>query len=238
MKASLSLGVPVAHFEQYAAADPDSPSAILPRTEFRARSLELGAKRAMDIAVSLVALIVLLPLLLAVAVLIKLESPGPVFFRQARWGKDCKVVHVLKFRSMRLEHCDPTGVNQTIERDPRITRIGRFIRRTNIDELPQLFNVVKGDMSLVGPRCHPLGMLAAGVIYENLVANYHERHVMRPGITGLAQARGLRGPTTRPAKARARIAADIHYVKNFSLWLDLKIIYWTLLSEIRGGTGL
>ena len=81
-------------------------------------------------------------------------------------------------------------------------------------------------------------MLAAGVIYENLVANYHERHVMRPGITGLAQARGLRGPTTRPAKARARIAADIHYVKNFSLWLDLKIIYWTLLSEIRGGTGL
>ena len=139
---------------------------------------------------------------------------------------------------MRLEHCDPTGVNQTIERDPRITRIGRFIRRTNIDELPQLFNVVKGDMSLVGPRCHPLGMLAAGVIYENLVANYHERHVMRPGITGLAQARGLRGPTTRPAKARARIAADIHYVENFSLWLDLKIIYWTLLSEIRGGTGL
>lgn len=238
MKANTSLGVSVpVSFEHYAAANSNTAPQAMPAPVIQQRSLELGVKRAIDITLSLTALVVLLPLLLAVALLIKLESPGPVFFRQARWGQGCRIIHVFKFRSMRLDQCDATGVRQTVEGDPRITRIGRFIRKTNIDELPQLFNVLKGDMSLVGPRCHPLGMLAAGVAYEDLVPNYHDRHVMKPGITGLAQARGLRGPTTRRSKAKARIAADLHYVQNFSLWLDFKIIYRTLLSEIRGGTG-
>jgi lipopolysaccharide/colanic/teichoic acid biosynthesis glycosyltransferase len=128
-------------------------------------------------------------------------------------------------------------VNQTIKGDPRITKVGAFLRRTNLDELPQIYNVLRGDMSLVGPRCHAIGMLAGGVLYEELVPEYHDRHSMRPGLTGLAQMRGLRGPTDKPAKARARIASDLRYVENFSLLLDVKILIWTIVNEMRGGQG-
>lgn len=194
-------------------------------------------KRAFDIVASGATLIALLPLFLTTAFLIKLDSPGPVFFSQTRWGKDGRKIRVFKFRSMRTDLCDVTGVAQTVKNDPRVTRIGAMLRRTNIDELPQLLNVLKGDMSLVGPRCHAVGMLAAGIPYEELVPDYHRRHVMRPGLTGLAQMRGLRGPTDRPGKARARIACDLYYVENFSFLLDMRIIFGTVLSEMKGGKG-
>jgi lipopolysaccharide/colanic/teichoic acid biosynthesis glycosyltransferase len=128
-------------------------------------------------------------------------------------------------------------VNQTIKGDPRITKVGAFLRRTNLDEIPQIYNVLRGDMSLVGPRCHAIGMLAGGVLYEELVPEYHDRHSMRPGLTGLAQMRGLRGPTDKPAKARARIASDLRYVENFSLLLDVQILIGTIVNEMRGGQG-
>ncbi|MFB9912239.1 sugar transferase [Rhizobium paknamense] len=198
---------------------------------------DLWAKRALDILVAFLALLALLPLLLLIALLIRLDSPGPALFRQVRWGKDQTKIRIYKFRTMYVDCCDPSGVRQTVAQDPRVTRLGALLRRTNIDELPQLLNVLLGDMSLVGPRCHAIGMLAAGVPYETLVPDYHRRHAMRPGITGLAQMRGLRGPTDRAARARARIASDLYYVENFSFWLDLKIILGTLKAELFNGGG-
>nr|WP_316657001.1 sugar transferase [uncultured Gellertiella sp.] len=191
----------------------------------------------MDTGLSALALLILAPLLLVIALAIKLDSPGPVLFTQVRWGRGGKKIRVFKFRSMRTDLGDASGVAQTTRGDPRITRIGDFLRRSNFDELPQLFNVLKGDMSLIGPRCHPVGMLAAGRLYEELVPEYHLRHAMRPGITGLAQMRGLRGPTVSAAKARQRIASDIHYVANFSIWLDLKILVGTVRNEVFKGSG-
>ncbi|TNM65335.1 sugar transferase [Aliirhizobium smilacinae] len=202
-----------------------------------AQPWQLAAKRAFDIVSASLALLALAPLLLLVAILIKIESRGPVLFYQKRWGKDCRQIKIFKFRSMYVELGDVSGVAQTVVNDPRVTRIGRLIRRLNVDELPQLLNVLRGDMSLVGPRCHAIGMLAAGMPYEELVPEYHRRHVMRPGMTGLAQMRGLRGPTDRAAKAKARVACDLHYVANFSLMLDLKIILGTIYFELRGGRG-
>jgi lipopolysaccharide/colanic/teichoic acid biosynthesis glycosyltransferase len=199
--------------------------------------LQLGLKRAFDIFGATSALVILFPVLLTIALLIVIDDGGPIFFRQIRWGLKGSKITVYKFRSMRTDLCDPTGIEQTVKGDRRVTRIGAFLRKTNIDELPQLLNVIKGDMSLVGPRCHAINMRAAGMLYEELVPEYHYRHLMRPGITGLAQTRGWRGPTERPTKARARIASDIYYIRNFSLWLDMKILFGTLLSELRGGTG-
>lgn len=198
---------------------------------------QFALKRTMDIAGASIALVALAPVLLTVAALVKLDSRGPVLFSQVRWGMNGRKIRVYKFRSMRTDMCDATGVAQTVKNDPRITRIGAILRRTNIDELPQLINVLKGDMSLVGPRCHAIGMLAAGRLYEELVPRYHLRHRMRPGITGLAQMRGLRGPTDRSDKARARIVSDLYYVENFSVWLDVRIMVGTVISELRGGKG-
>nr|WP_245223822.1 sugar transferase [Rhizobium halophytocola] len=196
-----------------------------------------AAKRVLDVTVSLTALLVLLPFLGTIWALIRLDSPGAAIFSQYRWGMNNRKIRIYKFRSMRTDLCDMSGVAQTVRDDPRITRMGAFLRRTNIDELPQLLNVLRGDMSLVGPRCHAIGMLASGLPYETLVPRYHERHAMRPGITGLAQMRGLRGPTDRPSKARARIASDLHYIENFSIWLDFRIIFGTLYAELKGGRG-
>jgi len=217
---------------------PNSAASQLGLNQLRTRIYwHFVAKRLIDIIVSASALVILAPVLLTVCLLIKIESKGPVSFRQNRWGKDCKLIRIYKFRSMYIEQCDHSGVAQTVRDDPRITRVGRVIRRLNIDELPQLLNVLKGDMSLVGPRCHAVGMLAAGIPYEELVPDYHDRHTMRPGMTGLAQMRGLRGPTDRASKARARIACDLHYVQNFSLWMDISIMAGTVYSEIKGGNG-
>lgn len=203
-------------------------------------SLAAGSslKRGFDITFSLTVLVVLLPVMLLIALAVKLDSPGPVFFKQARWGKGQKQIRILKFRSMRTDLCDASGVSQTIDGDPRVTRLGSFLRKSSLDELPQFINVLMGDMSVVGPRCHAIGMIAAGVPYEQLVFNYHHRHEVRPGITGLAQVRGWRGPTVDPVHARARIAADLHYIENYSFWLDVQIIMATIRNEVCGGTGL
>ncbi|TPP03920.1 sugar transferase [Rhizobium glycinendophyticum] len=197
----------------------------------------LAIKRAFDIVVSLSSLVFLAPVLLLIALAVALDSPGSPLFSQWRWGMAGKKIRIYKFRSMRSDLCDATGVAQTVKGDPRITRLGAFLRRTNLDELPQLYNVLIGDMSLVGPRCHAIGMLAGGMLYEELVPTYHQRHRMRPGLTGLAQVRGLRGPTNKVSKARARVAADLYYVENFSFMLDLKIIIGTVWSELSGGKG-
>ncbi|NWJ24429.1 sugar transferase [Rhizobium sp. RM] len=198
---------------------------------------QFATKRAIDIAGASIALMALAPVLLTVAALVKIDSKGPVLFSQIRWGMNGRRIRVYKFRSMRTDLCDASGVAQTVKDDPRVTRVGAILRRSNIDELPQLLNVLKGDMSLVGPRCHAIGMLAAGRLYEDLVPHYHLRHRMRPGITGLAQMRGLRGPTDRSDKARARIVSDLYYIDNFSVWLDIKIMIGTVISELRGGKG-
>ncbi|WP_354556918.1 sugar transferase [Rhizobium aquaticum] len=191
----------------------------------------------MDVVVSLCALIVLAPLLVGVALAVKATSRGPAFFSQQRWGKDGQKIRVYKFRSMYTDRCDATGVAQTTEDDPRVTPLGRVLRKTSIDELPQLYNVLRGDMSLVGPRCHAIGMKAAGKLYEELVPGYHARHTVRPGITGLAQVRGFRGPTDTPSVSRARIAYDLQYIRSFSIWLDMQILALTVWTELRGGKG-
>ncbi|MBN9033344.1 MAG: sugar transferase [Rhizobiales bacterium] len=201
------------------------------------RRLQFAVKRLLDLLLAAMGLVVLLPLLLALAALIRLESPGSPVFTQKRWGRNGRVFKVYKFRSMHSELGDRSGITQTVPNDPRVTRVGAVIRRTNLDELPQLLNVLKGDMSLIGPRCHAVGMLAAGMPYELLVPDYHARHAVRPGMTGLAQMRGLRGPTDRADRARARIAADLYYVENYSLLLDLHIAAGTIVSELRGGNG-
>lgn len=198
---------------------------------------ESMAKRALDVVLSGLGLLALLPLLVIVAVLIKLESPGPVFFRQKREGINGTLFSVYKFRSMRTELGDASGVAQTVSGDPRVTPIGRFLRKTSIDELPQLINVLVGDMSLVGPRPHVPGMLAGGIQYRELVTYYDDRHRVRPGITGWAQVNGLRGSTVDRRVATARIDYDLAYIDNWSLVLDVKILFLTVWREFTRGTG-
>lgn len=200
------------------------------------RSVNLFGKRALDILGSASGLLFLAPLLVIVAVWIKLTDKGPVFFRQSRVGLDGQAFQIFKFRSMYADLCDTTGVAQTVANDKRVTPIGAFIRKTSIDELPQLINVLRGDMSLVGPRPHVAGMLAGGMHYEDLVPHYGFRHRMRPGLTGWAQCQGLRGPTVERSKALSRVGHDFAYVQNFSLWLDVKILVKTVASELLSST--
>lgn len=195
------------------------------------------AKRVVDLVIAGAALVSLLPLLALVALLVKATSRGPVFFRQQREGFAGHPFEILKFRSMRTDAGDPTGIKQTVDNDPRVTWIGRLIRRTSIDELPQLINVLRGEMSLVGPRPHVPGMMAMGVPYRELVPYYDLRLQVLPGLTGWAQVNGLRGEITSERMARARVDHDLAYVRHRSLWLDARIIARTILSELRGGSG-
>lgn len=206
------------------------------RSSVAARSI---TKRSFDIVVAALALFVLLPSLLLIAGAIKFTTRGPVLFRQRRYGLNNQIFEIYKFRTMYSDKCDRTGVTQTCTADQRVTPIGKILRRLSLDELPQLFNVLKGDMSLVGPRPHVPGMLAAGVAYETLVPNYFERHRVRPGVTGLAQARGFRGSTVDAAPAKARIDLDLMYIQEWSFLLDLRIIVETVRAEfLKLGGGI
>lgn len=183
-------------------------------------------KRIFDIVVSVAALVLLSPLFAALAIAIKLDGKGPVIFRQRRYGFNQEPFRIFKFRSMRTLE-DDRRLRQATAQDPRVTRIGRFMRKTNLDELPQLFNVLLGDMSLVGPRPHAL---AHDQLYEPSVMLYARRHNVKPGITGWAQVNGLRGEIT-PETLKARIEHDLYYIDHWSLWLDLRILWLTLASR-------
>lgn len=181
-------------------------------------------KRAMDILVAGGALLFFAPLLAIVAILIKLESPGPVLFRQSRGGLNGQAFTILKFRSMRCQE-NGSKVVQAKRDDDRITTLGKIIRKTSIDELPQLINVLRGDMSIVGPRPHAL---AHDAQYGALIANYHLRFRARPGLTGLAQIKGLRGGTNAIEAMAARVDADNDYIEGWSFGEDVRIILMTV----------
>jgi Undecaprenyl-phosphate glucose phosphotransferase len=191
------------------------------------RSGYLAAKRAFDLALSIAGLIVLLPLLAAIAIAIKLDSPGPVFFRQRRHGYMNEEIVVWKFRSMRTETSDFAAARQVSAGDDRVTRVGRFIRKTSLDELPQILNVIGGEMSLVGPRPHAIGMLSGGAEASKLVETYAHRHRIKPGLTGWAAVNGSRGPVDTAEDVRRRVALDLEYVERRSFWLDIAIIVRT-----------
>jgi polysaccharide biosynthesis protein PslA len=195
-------------------------------------------KRVFDLAAASVGLLFLLPVFIAIAVAIKATSSGPVFFRQYRYGYRNRLFRIYKFRTMYSALGDSSGRQQTVAQDARITRVGRLLRKTSLDEIPQLINVIKGEMSLVGPRPHVPGMLAAGVLYEDLVPYYFQRHAVRPGITGLAQVSGLRGSTEDGDVAIARVDCDLDYIEHRSLQLDLAIIIRTVRKEFLGGSGI
>lgn len=184
-------------------------------------------KRAFDLALSIPLLIILAPLMIAVAAAIRLESEGPVLFRQTRIGEGNRYFRIFKFRSMRMATTDSAGTQSASRDDVRVTRVGRFIRRTSIDELPQLLNVVAGDMSLVGPRPHPLGSLAENQLFWDINQHYWQRHSLRPGITGLAQIRGFRGATDNIEDLENRLRCDLEYLSNWSMWLDVRIMLAT-----------
>jgi lipopolysaccharide/colanic/teichoic acid biosynthesis glycosyltransferase len=196
-----------------------------------------AGKRLLDVTLSAMALVGLAPVLVGLAVAIKLSSPGPILFRQTRHGKDGVPFELYKFRSLSTKVGDPSGVQQVLPADPRVTRVGRFIRATSLDELPQLFNILRGDMSIIGPRPHAIGMLAGGLPYEVLVPYYHKRHAVKPGLSGWAQVNGLRGPTVDPVLARERIDHDIAYIQNQTLPLDIKIVLLTLQRQFLTGSG-
>ena len=185
-------------------------------------------KRLFDLAVALPALVVLAPMLLIVAIGIKLDSPGPVFFRQPRVGRNNVMFRIYKFRSMRQESCDVAGAKSTRRDDDRISRFGAFLRKTSIDELPQLLNVIKGDMSIVGPRPHALGSTADEKLFWEISHRYWERHALKPGITGLAQVRGFRGATEKTDDLTNRLQADLEYLQDWRLWRDIGILFATL----------
>jgi Undecaprenyl-phosphate glucose phosphotransferase len=182
---------------------------------------------------SLILLSIALPMAL-IALAIKLDSPGPVLFRQKRYGFNNQLIEVLKFRTMRNDQCDQNGVFSTQVNDPRLTRIGAFLRRTSLDELPQFINVLRGDMSIVGPRPHATETKTADQRLEDVVAEYSVRHKVKPGVTGWAQVNGWRGTIDSVEQLRNRVEFDIYYLENWSLLFDLKIIALTLFKGFVG----
>ena len=191
-------------------------------------------KQTFDKVVGALALIALSPVLAATAAAIKLDSRGPVFFKQKRFGFNNELIEVYKFRSMRVDQLDPTAAKLVTRDDPRVTRVGRFIRKTSIDELPQLINVVfKGDLSLVGPRPHAVHAKAADRQYDEVVDGYFARHRVKPGITGWAQVNGWRGETDTQEKIQQRVEHDLYYIENWSILLDLYILAITPISLVK-----
>jgi putative colanic acid biosysnthesis UDP-glucose lipid carrier transferase len=186
-------------------------------------------KRASDFVIACFILLLISPLLVAIAIGVKLSSPGPVLFKQRRYGVDGRQIYVYKFRSMTVTE-DGDVVRQATRNDSRVTPFGAFIRRTSLDELPQFINVLQGRMSVVGPRPHAV---AHNELYRKLIRGYMIRHKVKPGITGLAQVNGCRGETDTVEKMKARIEHDLAYLRNWSLLLDLQIILKTVVVVLR-----
>ena len=204
----------------------------LPLLDVYGRPLSFGQgliKAIFDRTAAALGLIALSPLLLIVAAVIKLDSKGPVLFRQNRYGFGDRVIAVYKFRTMKAESTDANGEKQTAVNDPRITRIGGFLRRSSIDELPQLLNVLRGELSLVGPRPHAVSMRVRQRRNADIVPDYALRHHVKPGITGWAQVNGYHGPVETERALHERVAYDLDYINNWSLWFDIRILMQTLL---------
>ena len=189
-----------------------------------------AAKRLSDIVLSMLILVLILPLLLVIAVAVKLGSPGPIIFKQRRYGLDGEEILVYKFRSMTVTEDSATSIQQAQKHDTRVTPLGAFLRRTSMDELPQFINVLQGRMSIVGPRPHAV---AHNELYRKLIKGYMVRHKVKPGITGWAQVNGYRGETDTLAKMQGRINCDLNYLRNWSLRLDLRIILKTIRLVIK-----
>jgi lipopolysaccharide/colanic/teichoic acid biosynthesis glycosyltransferase len=185
-------------------------------------------KRAFDLAVAIPALLLLLPVFAVIAICIKFDSRGPVFFRQRRLGHGNTLFEIFKFRTMAVENTDADGTVSASPDDCRVTRVGRFLRRTSLDELPQFINVLLGSMSIVGPRPHALGSLAGDELFWHVDERYWYRHALKPGITGLAQVRGFRGATQCREDLTSRLQADLEYMSGWSLWTDIAITARTL----------
>jgi exopolysaccharide biosynthesis polyprenyl glycosylphosphotransferase len=188
--------------------------------------LQRMAKRVFDVLVAAAGLVILSPLLTIVAIAVKLDSAGPVLFRQTRHGYNNETIGVFKFRSM--TQADDGEFVQAVRNDSRITPVGAILRRTNIDELPQLINVLRGEMSIVGPRPHAT---AHNKMFEGKISVFSRRHVVKPGITGWAQVNGYRGATETLEKMQRRVEHDLYYIDNWSFWLDLRIMAMTLFSK-------
>jgi Undecaprenyl-phosphate glucose phosphotransferase len=203
------------------------PIATLQLTRQPLSPVEVAIKRMFDVVVATGILVCLTPFLAGIALLIRLDSRGPVFFLQRRYGFNQRPFRIIKFRTMTVAD-DGDVVVQAKRDDDRMTRVGRWLRAWSIDELPQLLNVIKGDMSLVGPRPHALSHNRE---YEQKISLYARRHNVKPGITGWAQANGFRGETDTDEKMRRRVEHDLHYIDNWSLWFDIKILLLTALSR-------
>ena len=201
----------------------------------KAREDRQIAKRTQDVVLGALLLVAALPAMALIALAVRLDSPGPVLFRQRRHGFNNEEIVVWKFRSMRVETTDHSGARQVSVNDDRVTRVGRFIRKASLDELPQIINVLQGRMSLVGPRPHPVGMKTAGQDSARLVAEYAWRHRMKPGITGWAQINGSRGPVHTAEEVRRRVELDVDYIERQSFWLDLYILAMTLPRLLGDG---
>lgn len=209
----------------------ETPALLVMRRPLRGSQIVI--KRIEDIVVAGLGLLLASPFMLAAAVAIRLDSPGPIIFRQARVGFNDRPFTMFKFRTMTVDEADD-GSAGTVRNDPRITRVGAILRRTSIDELPQLFNVLAGDMSVVGPRAHVPNMLVGSHRYAEAVRTYAARSRVKPGITGWAQINGMRGGIHSIEKARAGVCLDTHYIENWSLWFDVKIIISTLSRGLFG----
>jgi len=192
-----------------------------------------AAKWIEDQVIAITACLLLAPLMAMLAAAIKLDAPGPVLFKQRRYGFNDNLIEVWKFRTMRVDCADADCARQTTKDDPRVTRIGRFLRKTSLDELPQLFNVLRGEMSIVGPRPHAVATKAEGNLFHDVVDGYAARHRVKPGITGWAQVNGWRGETDTVDKIRRRVEYDLYYIDNWSVWLDLQILLRTAVALFR-----
>jgi polysaccharide biosynthesis protein PslA len=193
---------------------------------------QAGKKLVFDIVIGSLVLVVLSPLLALIAWAIRFDSPGPVLFRQPRLGFNNRLFTCYKFRTMHHGMTDLLGDRQATRDDPRVTKIGKWLRALSLDELPQLLNVMKGNMSLVGPRPHPPNTKAADKLFTDVVANYAFRHRVKPGITGWAQVNGWRGETKTVEQIENRVACDLAYIENWSVWFDLRIMMLTITREI------